>query len=111
MEEIEHIKKLLDMCKDDDGEYDFVQINITCEDLTAIDRALNRLEQDERLIDKLEEKLMYALSPTNGELAIVTKQNLKKIIRQNIDQDTYTIKRELKKYWKDEVNYFGKKCE
>lgn len=40
MEEIEHIKKLLDMCKDDDGEYDFVQINITCEDLTAIEHLI-----------------------------------------------------------------------
>lgn len=77
----------------------------------AIENILNRLEQNERVIDKLEEKIMYALSPTNSELAIVTKQNFKKIIRENIDQDTYTIKRELKKYWKDEVDYFRKKCE
>ena len=56
-------------------------------------------------IDKLEEKLMYALSPTNHELALETKRNFKKIIRKNIDEDTYTIKRELKKYW-DNMNTY-----
>lgn len=56
-------------------------------------------------IDKLEEKLMYALSPTNHELALETKRNFKKIIMKNIDEDTYTIKKELKKYW-DNMNTY-----
>lgn len=47
-------------------------------------------------IDKLENKLMYALSPTTHELSVVTKRNFKDIIRKNIDEDTYT----LKDYWK-----------
>ena len=50
-------------------------------------------------IDKLEDKLMYALSPTNHELSIVTKRDFKDIIRKNIDEDTYTIKQKLKEYW------------
>lgn len=49
---------------------------------------------------KLEEKLMYALSPTNHELALDTQMNFKKIIRENLDKDTYTIKQELKEYWR-----------
>lgn len=48
----------------------------------------------------LEEKLMYALSPTSHELALETRRKFKEIIRNNIDEDTYTIKQELKKYWK-----------
>lgn len=51
-------------------------------------------------INKLEDKLMYALSPTSHELSVVTKRNFKDIIRNNIDEDTYTIKEKLKDYWK-----------
>lgn len=51
-------------------------------------------------VNLLEEKLIYALSPTNHELALETKRNFKEILRNNIDEDTYTIKQELKKYWK-----------
>lgn len=51
-------------------------------------------------INKLEDKLMYVLSPTNHELSVVTKRNFKDIIRNNIDEDTYTIKEKLKDYWK-----------
>ena len=51
-------------------------------------------------IEKLEEKLMYALSPTKHELAENTKKLFKNIIFQNLDEDTETIKKELKKYWK-----------
>ena len=50
-------------------------------------------------VNVLEEKLMYALTPTKHELALETKRNFKEIIRNNIDEDTYTIKQELKKYW------------
>ena len=53
-----------------------------------------------RYIDKLEDKLMYALSPTTHELAVTTKRGFKDIIRANIDEDTYTIKQKLKDYWK-----------
>lgn len=51
-------------------------------------------------VNLLEEKLIYALSPTNHELALETKRNFKEILRNNIEEDTYTIKQELKKYWK-----------
>ena len=51
-----------------------------------------------RYIDKLENKLMYALSPTNHELAVTTKRAFKDIIRANIDEDTYTIKQKLSEY-------------
>ena len=57
-------------------------------------------------IDKLEEKLIYALAPQNHEFALETKRNFKKIIRKNIDEDTYTIKRELKKYWNNMNTYW-----
>lgn len=60
---------------------------------------------------QIEEKLMYALNPINGELSIKSKENFKKIILENINKDTYTIRKELKKYWNDEINYFRKKCE
>ena len=52
-----------------------------------------------RYIDKLEDKLMYALSPTTHELSIITKRAFKDIIRANIDEDTYTIKQKLKDCW------------
>ena len=57
-------------------------------------------------IDKLEEKLMYTLGPANHEFALETKRNFKKIIKKNIDEDTYTIKRELKKYWNNMNTYW-----
>lgn len=50
-------------------------------------------------IDKLEEKLMYALSPTTHELAEDTKNDFKNIIRENLKEDTYTIRKKLKDYW------------
>lgn len=56
---------------------------------------------------KLENKLMYALSPTNHELSNKTQENFKKIIRKNLNEDTHTIKRELKKYWNNDVEYKG----
>lgn len=55
---------------------------------------------DKEYIEKLENKLMYALSPTTHELSENTKRAFKNIITENIDEDTYTIKQELKKYWK-----------
>lgn len=48
---------------------------------------------------KLEDKLMYALSPTSHELAINTQEKFKEIIRENMDKDTYTIREKLKDYW------------
>ena len=53
-----------------------------------------------------ENKLMFALSPTTHELASETQRNFKKIIAQNIDEDTYTIKKELKKYWNHMDTYW-----
>lgn len=51
-------------------------------------------------VDKLERKLMYALSPTDHELSLNTKNHFRDIIRQNIEEDNYTTKQEMKKYWK-----------
>lgn len=56
-------------------------------------------KEQEKMIELYEEKLMFALSPTTHELAQDTKQNFKKIIRENINEDTYTIKKVLKAYW------------
>lgn len=60
---------------------------------------LNLLEKKDEWINKLETKLMYALTPTKHELAKRTQEEFKKIIRENIDEDTYTIKRKLKESW------------
>lgn len=54
--------------------------------------------------EKLEEKLMYALSPTSHELATTTQESFKKIIRENIQEDTYTIREKLKDYWEGDAN-------
>lgn len=56
-------------------------------------------EKKEEWINKLETKLMYALTPTKHELAKRTQEEFKEIIRDNIDEDTYTIKRKLKEEW------------
>lgn len=58
------------------------------------------IEKQNEYIDKLENKLMYALSPTTHELAINTQEHFKTIIRDNLGEDTYTIKQLLKEYWK-----------
>lgn len=55
---------------------------------------------DQEYIEKLENKLMYALSPTTHELSENTKKLFKNIIFENLDEDTYTIRQELKKCWK-----------
>lgn len=65
----------------------------------AIENLLTRYKQ-------YEQKLMFALSPTTHELALETQRNFKKIIVQNIDEDTYTIRRELKKYWDNKDTYW-----
>lgn len=57
------------------------------------------LEKKEEWINKLESKLMYALTPTKHELAKRTQEEFKEIIRENIEEDTYTIKRKLKENW------------
>lgn len=65
------------------------------------EKVLNLIEKKDEYIDKLENKLMYALSPTTHELAITTQEQFKTIIRDNLEEDTYTIKRALKEYWED----------
>lgn len=65
----------------------------------AIETVLNLLEKKEEWINKLETKLMYALTPTKHELAKRTQEEFKEIIRENIEEDTYTIKRKLKENW------------
>lgn len=59
------------------------------------------IENQNEYINKLENKLMYALSPTTHELALNTQEHFKTIIRDNLEEDTYTIKRALKKCWED----------
>ena len=58
------------------------------------------IENQLEYINKLENKLMYALSPTTHELAITTQEHFKAIIRDNLENDTYTIRGALKEYWK-----------
>ena len=65
----------------------------------AIETVLNLLEKKEEWINKLETKLMYALTPTKHELAKRTQEEFKETIRENIEEDTYTIKRKLKENW------------
>ena len=59
------------------------------------------IEKQNEYINILENKLMYALSPTTHELALDTQEHFKAIIRNNLEEDTYTIKRLLKEYWED----------
>ena len=59
------------------------------------------IEKQNEYINKLENKLMYALSPTTHELALNTQEHFKTIIRDNLEEDTYTIKRALKEYWEE----------
>ena len=56
-------------------------------------------EKKDEWINKLETKLMYALTPIKYELAKRTQEEFKETIRENIDEDTYTIKRKLKENW------------
>lgn len=63
--------------------------------------AKEEIEKKDKYIYKLENKLMYALSPTTHELALTTQEQFKTIIRDNLEKDTYTIKRALKEYWED----------
>lgn len=72
---------------------------INTKNSNAIETVLNLLEKKEEWINKLETKLMYALTPTKHELAKRTQEEFKEIIRENIEEDTYTIKRKLKENW------------
>lgn len=57
---------------------------------------------DQEYIEKLEEKLMCALNPVpNRELAENTKKLFKNVIFENLNEDTYTIKKKLKKAWEE----------
>ena len=66
----------------------------------AVKIVLSLIKKQNKHINELENKLMYALSPTSHELAINTQENFKKIIRENINEDTYTIRKKLNDYWK-----------
>lgn len=76
-------------------------INVKCgkETIKQITAVLNLLEKKDEWINKLETKLMYALTPTKHELAKRTQEEFKRVIRENIDEDTDTIKRKLKEEW------------
>ena len=69
------------------------------EEIQALENLLTRYKL-------YEQKLMFALTPTTHELALETQRNFKKIIAENINEDTYTIKRELKKYWNNMDTYW-----
>ena len=62
-------------------------------------RLKSEIEKKDKWINKLETKLMYALTPTKHELAKRTQEEFKRVIKENIDEDTYTIKRKLKEEW------------
>lgn len=52
--------------------------------------------------DRLLELCMFALLPKriyNHELADKTKEAFKNIIKKNINEDTYTIRNEIVRYW------------
>lgn len=66
------------------------------------------IENQNVYINELENKLMYALSPTSHELATTTQENFKKIIRENIKEDTYTIRERLKDYWEGDASKWMK---
>ena len=56
--------------------------------------------------ERLLELCMYALISStkiyNHELSINTKQAFKNIIKENLNEDTYSIRERIKKYWKGE---------
>lgn len=106
----EDIKVLKEMIENNKKYFEHKPFNKDDEDIqnilkrqnSAVENLLNRYQQ-------YEEKLMFALSPTNHELALETQRNFKKIIMQNIDKDTYTIRKELKKYWDNMNTYWEEK--
>lgn len=56
----------------------------------------------EKKNDRLLELCMFALLPKriyNHELADKTKEAFKNIIKKNINEDTYTIRNEIVRYW------------
>lgn len=93
MNEEEAKETLKTMKKNIDKEY------LKTRNSVAIETVLNLLEKKDEWINKLETKLMYALTPTKHELAKRTQEEFKETIRENIDEDTYTIKRKLKENW------------
>lgn len=70
--------------------------------LNLINNQQKKLEKEEEYIQQLEQKLMFALAPTEHEIDIQNQKKFKEIIRSNMDKDTYTIKDKLKKYWEEE---------
>ena len=77
------------------------QCVLSVEYLKSIEEHIEKLNE---YINILENKLMYALSPTSHELALNTQENFKKIIRENIDKDTYTIREKLNDYWQGDAS-------
>lgn len=61
---------------------------------------ITNLQQENK---RLYELCMYALISStkiyNHELAINTKQSFIKIIKENLQEDTFTIRDKIKKYW------------
>lgn len=60
---------------------------------------IDKLEKEN---DRLLELCMFALLPKriyNHELATKTKEAFKNIIKQNINEDTHTIRNEIVRYW------------
>ena len=100
MEEFKNLKEIIELCSE---ELIFKDENVNAtldgEDLRELRNLINKCKEQEKIIELYEEKLMFALSPTTHELAQDTKLNFKKIIRENINEDTYTIKKVLKVYW------------
>ena len=91
--------KIIEEFLEDDRLYDMYRTF----EADKITRAIENLLKRYKLY---EQKLMFALTPTTHELALETQRNFKKIIAQNINEDTYTIKRELKKYWNNMDTYW-----
>lgn len=66
--------------------------------LSIINASKQYLNENERLL----ELCMFALLPKkiyNHELSIKTKEDFKKIIKNNLKEDTWTIREEIVKCW------------
>lgn len=67
--------------------------------LTDYEQLEAEKQEVEKTNDKYLQKLVYALTPTKHALGTKTNEGFKKIIAENIDLETYEIRRKLKEYW------------
>ncbi len=71
------------------------------EDFKAIETLLKEREELKDNNNKLIEKLMIELSPTNHDLDLTYQSKFKEIILNNLDKSNTEIRNLLKKCWED----------